>query len=332
MGKSSVVRFLRYAFYDWTREMPPARRLIAIIGLGLQGYAIWALMSRSLVWPVIWPSKLLLFAIACVLYMLGYFILNAMLTSEFLRKTQLEADQTAAQRIQQTLQPEGLEQRSGYHLTAFYRPFRAVGGDYFDVIDVSENQTLFALADVSGKGTPAALLSSNIQALVRSIVATENDVVALATRINQHLNRYTPSDRFATAVFILLNRDSGQIAYVNAGHNSPVLCGANGTVFLESTGFPLGLFAASIYEKREATLGPGDTLLIYTDGLTDSISGDDPEDRLRTAVTADSRASISNLEALIDPRLSEDDVTILLAKRLGSGLANEPETSLAVGL
>lgn len=331
METSPVVALLRYAFYDWTREMPPRRRVIAVAGVLLQGYAFWALMSRSLIWPIMWPSKAPLYAVVWTLYMIGYLILNATLTSEFVRKTQMEADQSAAQRIQRTLQPEALEQRPGYQLKAFYRPFRAVGGDYFDVIDLSENQMLFAVADVSGKGVAAALLSSNIQALVRSIATEGGDLVALAGRINQHLIRYTPRERFATAVFIVLNRDSGEIAYVNAGHNPPMLHSGTTTAFLEATGLPLGLFPNATYEKHGTMLAPGDTLLLYTDGLTDSISGDGPQERLRTAVTADTRASMSNLQALIDPKLNEDDVTILLAQRLESGSGRETPTSSAAG-
>jgi phosphoserine phosphatase RsbU/P len=97
-----------------------------------------------------------------------------MLTSEFVRKTQLETDQIAARQIQQTLQPGKLEELLGYEVQAFYKPLREVGGDYFDVIELPANRTLFALADVSGKGIPAALLAANIQALVRSIASVES--------------------------------------------------------------------------------------------------------------------------------------------------------------
>jgi len=101
-----------------------------------------------------------------------------MLTSELIRKTQLEADEKAAQGIQRMLHPDALEQRPGYQIEAFYRPFRAVGGGYFDVIDLPENRTLFALADVSGKGMAAALLASNNQALVRITVLLAKRVTA----------------------------------------------------------------------------------------------------------------------------------------------------------
>lgn len=305
--------------------MPQSKRFIAMTGVVIQGYAVYALWSRSLIWPIIWPTGLLFYAIVWTLYMTGYVGVNGMLTSEFLRKTQLESDEIAAQQIQRTLQPNRIEQAPGYELETFYKPFRAVGGDYFDVINLPGNRTLFALADVSGKGMPAALLASNIQALVRSIAATDPDPLAVAVRINTHLSRYTPSDRFATAVFVMLARDSGELTYVNAGHNPPMICNSGSTTLLKATGLPLGLFTAATYEARVAVIAPGDMLLVFTDGLTDSISGETPQDRLRSALAADPGISLSNLKKLVDPKLNEDDVTILLVKRtvnVASSVAN----------
>ena len=90
----------------------------------------------------------------------------------------------------------------------------------------------------------------------------------MARQINKHLNRYTPSDRFATAVFAVLSRDSGELTYVNAGHNAPILFCSGATAFLEATGIPLGLFSDSAYEARTAVIRPGGALLLFTDGLT----------------------------------------------------------------
>jgi sigma-B regulation protein RsbU (phosphoserine phosphatase) len=275
-------------------------------------YCIW---TRSLVWPIIWPHGLLLYVSVWLIYVLGAGLLNGMLTSEFVRKTQLEADQIAARQIQQTLQPGKLDQLPGYQLEAFYKPYREVGGDYFDVIELGDNRTLFALADVSGKGMPAALLAANIQALVRSSANFEADPVTLARQINRHLCRYTPSDRFATAVFIVLSRDSGELKYVNAGHNAPMVFGSGSTTALEATGMPLGLFPEAAYEARTALLSPGGVLLVFTDGLTDSISGENAEGRLRDALADSSAATMSILKSLVDPEFNEDDVTILLVKR-----------------
>src|SRR5208337_4113322 len=304
-----------YSVGSWTREMPRSKRVITWVGYLLQGYAIWCLMSRSLVWPLIWPHGILLYGFVCLFYVLGWWLMNVMLTSEFVRKTQLEADQIAARQIQQTLQPEKLDALPGYDLETFYKPFREVGGDYFDVIELADKQTLFAVADVSGKGMPAALLAANIQALVRSIANLEADPQAMARQINRHLCRYTPSDRFATAVFIVLNRETGELICVNAGHNAPIVFGSGSAIALEATGLPLGLFPDAEYEARTAILSPGGVLLIFTDGFTDSISGENPEERVLDALADTSGTTMLHLKSLVDPHFNEDDVTILLLKR-----------------
>ena len=166
-----IRRTRQYAVYDWTREMPRSKRLITWTGLLIQGYAIYSLWMRSLIWPVMWPKGIFLYGSVWALYVLGVGLMNGMLTSEFVRKTELEADQIAARQIQQTLQPGKLEELPGYEVETFYKPLREVGGDYFDVIELPANRTLFALADVSGKGIPAALLAANIQPLVGSIAS-----------------------------------------------------------------------------------------------------------------------------------------------------------------
>jgi serine phosphatase RsbU (regulator of sigma subunit) len=305
----------QYSVGTWTREMPRSKRVITWIGYLLQGYAIWCLLSRSLVWPFIWPHGILLYVFVCLFYVLGWWLMNAMLTSEFVRKTQLEADQIAARQIQQTLQPGKLDELPGYKLETFYKPFREVGGDYFDVIELAGKRTLFAVADVSGKGMPAALLAANIQALVRSIANLEADPQAMARQINRHLCRYTPSDRFATAVFIVLSCETGELTYVNAGHNAPIVFGSGSERILEATGMPFGLFPDAAYEARKAILSPGDALLVFTDGFTDSISGENPEKRVRDALADSSGKTMLLLKSLVDPHFNEDDITILLVKR-----------------
>ena len=143
--------------------------------------------------------------------------------------------------IQKTLQPTTIGELPGYEVDAFYKPLRAVGGDYFDVIDLPGNRTLFAVADVAGKGIAAALLAANIQALVRSLSSVAPDVPALASQINRHLCRYTPGNRFATAVFIVLDRESGELVYVNAGHNPPIVWGAGPATFSRTDRHGAGL-------------------------------------------------------------------------------------------
>ena len=127
-------RALRYALYDWTREMPMATRIVAMTGMFIQGYAIWSGITRSLIWPVMWPAGGWLFLAVVALYFFGYCLQNAALSSEFIRKTQLESEQTAAAQIQRTLQPENIGTPPGYAIETYYKPLRAVGGDYFDAI------------------------------------------------------------------------------------------------------------------------------------------------------------------------------------------------------
>jgi serine phosphatase RsbU (regulator of sigma subunit) len=314
----TVRRWLQYAFSDWTRDMPRSKRLINWVAILIRGYAVWFVLSHSQVWVfMVRENKLVPYLGVLLLYLLGERIMNGLVTSEIVRKTQLEADQIAAQQIQKTLQPDKLEELVGYEMEVFYEPFRAVGGDYFDVIELPGNRTLFAVADVSGKGMPAALLAANIQALVRSLAHIDAEPLALANRINKHLCRYTPSNRFATGVFVVLSRDSGELNYVNAGHNAPIVFCDGSATSLEATGMPMGLLSGAEYEAGAAIVPFGGNLLLFTDGLTDSIPGNDPANRLRSAISDSPARTMANLKLVIDPRFKEDDVTILLVKRTG---------------
>jgi serine phosphatase RsbU (regulator of sigma subunit) len=102
---------------------------------------------------------------------------------------------------------------------------------------------------------------------------------------------------------------------VNAGHNAPMVLGSGSTTLLEATGIPLGLFSDAEYEAGTAIVPPGGALLLFTDGLTDSIPGPNPENRLRDALADSSGRTMSNLKSLVDPKFNEDDITILLVKR-----------------
>jgi len=306
----------QYAFDDFTRTMPRTKRIVAWAAVLIQGYAIYALITRSFVWPLMWPRAPWVFAIGIFVFYTAYTVMNGLLASELVRKSKLEADQIAARKIQEALIPQKLEPLPGYRIESFYQPFRDVGGDYFDVIALKTPLVLIALADVSGKGMAAALLSSNIQALVRSISSADASPLLLAKRINQHLSDHTPSEFFATAVFLLLNRESGEIDYVNAGHNAPIVFGPGQIQLLQATGPPLGLFAASSYEARSAMLDPGRSLLVFTDGLTDSILGKEPDLRLQAELKENGPQALSRVRSLVEPKLNHDDVTILLVARL----------------
>ena len=258
--------------------------------------------------------------LALLIYMTGLLLMNCMLTSEFVRKTQLEADQIAAERIQQTLHPQKVEELSGYQLETFYKPLRGVGGDYFDVIALPNDRTLFAVADVSGKGMPAALLAANIQALVRSISNVASDPLSIAHHVNNHLCCYSPPERFATAIFAMLSRETGELTYVNAGQNPPILSSSGRPAFLESTGIPLGLMRDAQFQCERVIIPPGGKLLFFTDGLTDGIDDSNPEERMCEAIRNDLVTPISSITSLLNPKFNEDDITVLLLTRLPAQL------------
>jgi serine phosphatase RsbU (regulator of sigma subunit) len=302
-------RVLHYALYDWTRDMSRSSRLLTTLAFLIQ--------LGGLVFALIEPRTKPLMLLALLIYLTGLFLMNGTLTSEFVRKTQLEADQIAAKQIQQTLHPQKVEELPGYRLDTFYKPLRSVGGDYFDVIALPNNQTLFAIADVSGKGMPAALLAANIQALVRSISSVTSDPLSVANHVNHHLCHHTPPERFATAVFALLSHETGEIAYVNAGQNPPILSSLGRTTFLESTGIPLGLAPGAQFQSQRVFLPSGGKLLFFTDGLTDGIGGQEPEERVCEAIRSDN--VITSITSLLNPKFNEDDITILLLTRFWDG-------------
>jgi hypothetical protein len=134
-------RLLQYGFYDWTREMLPYRRVITCLGVVLQAYAVMLMWAFTFpkwlgIYLLVLPKGPVGYLSVVLIYTIGLCIQNGMLTSEFVRKTQLKTDQIAARQIQQTFHPEKLEELPGYELDAFYKPLREVGGDYFDVIDL----------------------------------------------------------------------------------------------------------------------------------------------------------------------------------------------------
>ena len=144
----------------------------------------------------------------------------------------------------------------------------------------------------------------------------------MVQQINEHVSRYSPIDRFATAVFVVLSRDSGEMMYVNAGHNAPFLSSCGATTLLEATGLPLGLFADAHFETRTAAIDLGGTLLLFSDGLTDSIQGEHPNNRLRDAFADSATQTVANLKSLVDSKFNEDDVSILVLKRMAGATSS----------
>jgi sigma-B regulation protein RsbU (phosphoserine phosphatase) len=190
----------------------------------------------------------------------------------------LEHDLGMARRIQTSLLPDPDVRTDGWRTFYRYEPAGVVGGDYCDLWKrpQEDGTVYFAVGDVSGKGVAASLLMAHLQAAFRSLAAAELPLSELVTRINRQLLQVNIPSHYATLVCGRAGRD-GRVELVNAGHCPPLVAGAGGVRSIGSTGFPVGLFADRPYEVSSVSLGDGDTLVLYTDGLTEARGPDGSE-------------------------------------------------------
>ncbi len=198
---------------------------------------------------------------------------SARLFREELEKKRLEEELNIARKIQQGLLPDEVPQYDRVELAARNIPSKQVGGDYFDIIPLDEENVLLAIADVSGKSTPAALLMANTQAALRALAGLDLPLAVMVARINDLLVQNTNSDKFVTFFCGRLNLRTMRMIYVNAGHNPPMLLRANGEMEdLRDGGIILGVMETMMpYEEGVADLHAGDTLLMYTDGVSEAL-------------------------------------------------------------
>lgn len=251
---------------------------------------------------------------------------TAKLLEESLEMRTLERDIRMAAEIQLGLLPRSAPEVPGYSLVGSTIPCRAVGGDYYDFV-LEGGRLHFALADVSGKGTGAALLTTALRAAVRSHW-TENSITEAMARVNRNVCQNVPDNRYITFFLARLDPASGQLSYVNAGQNPPLLVRAAGEVeTLAEGGTVLGLFEAAQYAAGMAELRPGDTLLAFSDGVTETFndaSEEFGEQRLRRAVLEGRSSGAAELRDEILKRLDEfsggakatDDRTMVVLRRL----------------
>jgi sigma-B regulation protein RsbU (phosphoserine phosphatase) len=195
-----------------------------------------------------------------------------------------------AQRIQQALLPSPLPEIEGCEMAAMWKPASAFGGDCYDMIRFSKTRLGLSIADVAGKGLPAALLMANLQASVRAFATDEARPETVTRQVNRALCRHTPLDRFVTFFYATIDTTAGTLACSNAGHNPPVLVHADGSVSRPATdGMVLGVIADNSYTQTEMHLRPGDRLVLFTDGITEAGSHEGREfgdDRLVQVVIA----------------------------------------------
>lgn len=185
-------------------------------------------------------------------------------------KKEHERELVDARNIQRRLLPTEILQIEGCRIAAAWRPARAVSGDYFDVLRFDDNKAALCIADVSGKGMPAALLMSNIQAAVKSFASETVSPSELCAKVNHLVSSSMAEDKFITFFYAVVDSKHNKLAYSNAGHNAGIVLRRDGSLTrLEPTGAVLGPFPNWNYKHEEIDLEPGDRVVLFTDGVTE---------------------------------------------------------------
>lgn len=254
---------------------------------------------------------------------------NAHLVERERQRQRLEQELNIARDIQQALIPHGFRDFPYFAVAGIHTPCHAVGGDYFDVFPLSDDRTAILVADVSGKGIGAALLTTMLQGAL-SGMTLDSDPVRVFNHINRFLCEHSDVGRYATMFFGILDR-SGQLQYVNAGHPSPLILHRGEVSELIKVGsFPIGLIPEAEFAAAQATLEPGDTLALFSDGVTEAMDlneqlfgvsrlmdvlsrqHDTPLEQLQKTV-------LESIESFTRGASQADDLTLLLVRYRAAG-------------
>jgi hypothetical protein len=270
--------YARRAFLAFTMRLSPARRalyglavVMAFVGL-VQLFAGITRVRVPLVPFVIsvpvptpdWtPGTMGLFG--------GFLVLNLLILLEVSDRLTLKKDLEVAREIQLAMLPREIYTATGVEAFGVTRPANTVGGDLYDVMRRPDGGIVFALGDVAGKGSPAALLMALVVAMLRVLVDEGLEPAELAHRLNGQVSRHAPGSRFITMVVGIYDPKTGRVTYVNAGQNPPLLRRASGRYErLTEGGMALGMFDQATYTAGELTLEAGDVLVLYSDGITEA--------------------------------------------------------------
>ncbi len=251
----------------------------------------------------------------------------------------LEQEMTIARDIQMELLPRTFPRIPGLDIFAFTVPARHVGGDCYDVIDVGDGRLAVTIGDVSGKGTPAAILMANVQAAVRALSESGLAAGELITRVNRLVHKFTEESAFITFFYCVLDTRTGDLCYVNAGHNPPCVFRADGSKeYLDRGGLVIGIMPGAEYEEGQTALGPGDDLVLYTDGITEAANADDEmfgEERLEALLLEHRHRSAREIEEhvysgvrdFVGTAAQSDDLTMVVVKLVAEAVDDDSVSS-----
>jgi len=249
--------------------------------------------------------------------------------AEAVTRQRFEQELEVARLIQQNFLPKELPDLPGWQIAAYYRPAREVGGDFYDVIPLPDGRVGFVVGDVTDKGVPAALVMSATRSVLRASAQRLIEPGEVLERVNEHLCPDMPEKMFVTCLYGVLDPESGHLRFANAGHDLPYVKTTDGVVELRARGMPLGLMRGMAYEEKEATLQPGESVLLHSDGV---VEAHDPEremfgfPRLKETVAAVPGGQplidrvLSDLEDFTGPDAEqEDDITMVTLERSAGG-------------
>lgn len=249
---------------------------------------------------------------------------NKKMARERLEQEVYAKEMEIAKKVQQLLFPKSLPENSDFNIDAHYSPHHTVGGDYYDWLSIDEHRKIVCIADVSGKGVPAALLMSNFQASLRTLLRKTSDLEEVIHDLNHQVFESANGENFITFFIALIDLKERKLTYVNAGHNPPFLMSSNGTIEkLEKGTLVLGaLREIPFLEIGTTEINKTQTLLLYTDGLTEAFNENEEEfgpervmDILNKNITAKPSLILSSIlneiDAFIGKRALSDDITLL---------------------
>ncbi|HEX4149895.1 MAG TPA: SpoIIE family protein phosphatase, partial [Pirellulales bacterium] len=214
--------------------------------------------------------------LASVAWQAAIAVENAQLHESALRQQSLERDLDLAHKVQQGILPSAPPQVAGYEFFDYYDAASQVGGDYFDYVALPGQRLAVVLADVSGKGMPAALIVARLSSEARYSLASEPTPSAALNRLNQSFSRSGWEDRFVTLVLAVIDLEKHRVTLANAGHMAPLLRRADGSIKplgRDETGLPLGVDFETTYRQLQIELHPGDHIMMFTDGISEAMNG-----------------------------------------------------------
>ncbi len=223
--------------------------------------------------------------------------------AEMRERGRMEQELQVAQMIQKNFLPRSVPELDGWQVAADYRPARAVGGDFYDFIDLIDGRLGLVIGDVTDKGIPAAMVMAATKSLLRASAQRLIDPGDVLARVNDQLCPEIPENMFVTCFYGVLDPATGRLVYANAGHNLPLVQTAADASELRATGMPLGLMPGMDYEEQTTTLAPGARVLLYSDGLIEA---------------HDHGRDMFGTERTVDVLRSDDDPAEILTQLLGA--------------